>query len=334
MSIDDLGYDEQEIYKLIKNKPGCNYDYLYKQGSFEKARLSLLIHKLTQLCLIYKEKECYFATNVSEEDVRMHKEKIAREAEAKLSMVAEQMARAAKTTPPVAIPVVHGPSKAAPLEENGNVDKKEGVIPPKAVETPAAVSKPPVSTAFGNIRKSTNRGIVAYFFYSRRGDGNAYSRENLKKEFANLKNPLTADINPVLQMMAYEGILRAVNPGERPVFYVWNNKFDYPFPVKDPSDALLLKMKDGAPQVVEQPKPEFKIKKEPVEPKPEPKSDAPAVSTTLPMESSMRPNLTAFPITKAPPVITDPAILMLDIRIASLENELKELRALRGRINI
>ena len=75
MSTEFLEPDQKDIYTIIQKNTGISYDELYNKCSLDKKDLSLTIHKLTQLMLVYKSDNLFFIVGISDEDIAKYDEK-------------------------------------------------------------------------------------------------------------------------------------------------------------------------------------------------------------------------------------------------------------------
>ena len=55
-----LDPEQQDVLNAIKAKPGCSSDYIYSTVSLERIDIAKIIHRLTQLSLIFKQDNAFF----------------------------------------------------------------------------------------------------------------------------------------------------------------------------------------------------------------------------------------------------------------------------------
>ena len=225
--MEHLDPEHKEVYELIKGKNGCTYEYVYEKTNYEKKDLSLIIYRLTQLSLIFKQDKSYFTSNVSDEEMAKYNYDKAKEAADKISA-------------------------AVSKRQVKEIEKQESKLPVAAVSSvsgePAAnmpvVIKPVVPAVpekiYGNLNRGSNSGIIAFFFYKKRKENTAYNAANIVKELEFILGADAKKIKQTIYSLAYAGVIKVVNPDEYSKFYKWADYLIYPFSEVLPTDDALL----------------------------------------------------------------------------------------------
>jgi hypothetical protein len=224
MSTEFLEQDQKDIYTIIQKNTGISYDDLYTKCSLDKKDLSLTIHKLTQLMLVYKSDNLFFIVGISDEDIAKYDEKKKKAAE--LKVVNSK-------------PVVEKVKKEEKFGTHPWREPDDAIKAKVAAKVKEVKPCPPVDgTVYLNLNRKTINGLVAYFFYKNRDSGFAYSTAdviNKLSEYIDLgKNPSVC-----VYQLSSAGVIEKVNDDFKK-FYKWNEKYDYPFSTKLPSDVFLI----------------------------------------------------------------------------------------------
>ena len=229
-----LDPEQQDVLNAIKAKPGCSSDYIYSTVSLERIDIAKIIHRLTQLSLIFKQDNAFFTVGVSDKDVKEFEEKKRKEQEDKLLAITQ--AKAAKKVAELKL--------AKELEDSKpKVEVVTVVTPTQAKEeTKKYITDTPtkfVDKHNGNLNKGSASGAVAYFFYANRNSGIAYSTNNIAKELGKFTG-LGDKVKPLVYILATAGFIKPIDPKDFRKFYVWSGKFAYPFTKQKPEDVALI----------------------------------------------------------------------------------------------
>lgn len=238
MSTEHLEPEQKDVLSIIKSNVGCTYDIIYAKCDLDKKDLSLVLHRLTQLGCIFKQKDSYFVTNINDSDMDTFNAKKAKEAEAKL--LAKVESQASKPIKQTSINPNAKNEERHPWKESSEVIEEKKKQQQEVVKK-AAITTPPkkVEKPFGNYYRGAAPGIVALFFYMHRNDSIAFSVANIVKELG-VVTKLGDRLDPVVYNMSNAGVIEVVNPEDYKKFYKWSGKLAYPFSKMDSSDKFIL----------------------------------------------------------------------------------------------
>jgi hypothetical protein len=236
MSTDFLDENQKEILDIIKNNPGkSDYVFIYKKTGIDKEDISIALHRLIALMLIYKNAAIYYSVDVS---VQEQNNKDAEVAASKINKLNNEQV----SVPPI------------PTTPNIEVNKPE---PVKEESMNASTDNSP-KKEYGNFTRKGSNGIIAMYFYQNRKNENGYTVDEIRRELGSF---VKANIGAVIYNFSSDGILDVVNnpdPDLKGKAYKWGTKLVYPFSSVLPTDCQVVpkmipveeEFKDGIVSVV------------------------------------------------------------------------------------
>jgi hypothetical protein len=226
MAADDIDEDLESIKRYIKTNPGCEYDKICANTHVEKKNVSLILHKLQQQMAIYKNGKGYTAIDVGGAPPP------ARAIPPVRQSVMSQPSPVIKNTSTATAPTPPKDGKQVVVDGIPKVYKDGKLVSAPVVTKPIAAT---VEKKYGNLRRTADKGVVAYFFYKNRLDSAKFGVKEIKA----LIN-LTSTASNILWTLTKEGFLDEFEIDDKPKQYRWSDKFIYPFKNVEPDDKYLI----------------------------------------------------------------------------------------------